>query len=68
MNVIPGIEEVNIFMEDTVVQFNRPKVQAALSANTYVVSGLSQTKTIQELLPGIINQLGPESLMNLRNG
>lgn len=66
VNVIPGIEEVNIFIEDTVVQFKSPKVQAALPANTYVVSGPSQTKPIHELLPGIINQLGPESLINLK--
>jgi nascent polypeptide-associated complex subunit beta len=25
VNVIPGIEEVNIFIEDTVVQFKSPK-------------------------------------------
>jgi hypothetical protein len=30
VNVIPGIEEVNIFMEDTVVQFNRPKGNSRL--------------------------------------
>ncbi|CAL6304171.1 unnamed protein product [Bathycoccus prasinos] len=47
VNVIPGIEEVNIFIEDTVVQFKSPKA-------------------IHELLPGIINQLGPESLINLK--
>jgi nascent polypeptide-associated complex subunit beta len=45
VNLIPGIEEVNIFIEDTVVHFNSPKVQAALPANTYVVSGPSQTKS-----------------------
>jgi len=30
------------------------------------VSGPSQTKKLQDLLPGIINQLGPDNLANLR--
>ncbi|KAF9612704.1 hypothetical protein IFM89_003246 [Coptis chinensis] len=39
-NVIPAIEEVNIFKDDT-------------------------TKKLQDILPGIINQLGPDNLDNL---
>jgi hypothetical protein len=41
-------------------------VQASIAANTWVVSGPSQTKKLQELLPGIINQLGPDNLVNLK--
>lgn len=63
VNVIPGIEEVNIFKDDTVIHFTNPKVQASIAANTYVVSGPSQTKKLQDLLPGIINQLGPDNLV-----
>ena len=100
VNTIPGIEEVNIFQEDTVIHFSNPKgkgdlrdmllpthfsctVQASIAANTYVVSGTSQTKStwcqctvlghtatcctdLQELLPGIINQLGPDNLSHLQ--
>ncbi|GBG76611.1 hypothetical protein CBR_g22490 [Chara braunii] len=58
LNTVPGIEEVNIFKNDSVVHFVNPKVQASIGANTYVISGASQTKKLQDLLPGIINQLG----------
>jgi nascent polypeptide-associated complex subunit beta len=56
---IPGIEEVNIFMDDgTVLQFKNPKVQASIGANTYVISGPTSTKTLQELLPSMMSQAG----------
>uniref|UniRef100_A0A453JCN9 Nascent polypeptide-associated complex subunit beta n=1 Tax=Aegilops tauschii subsp. strangulata TaxID=200361 RepID=A0A453JCN9_AEGTS len=58
VNTIPGIEEVNIFKDDVVIQFQNPKVQASIAANTWVVSGTPQTKKLQDLLPTIINQLG----------
>lgn len=66
MNSIPAIEEVNIFKDDYVIQFINPKVQACIPANTWVVSGSPQTKKLQDILPGIINQLGPDNLDNLR--
>uniref|UniRef100_A0A6T5SQP0 Nascent polypeptide-associated complex subunit beta n=1 Tax=Ostreococcus mediterraneus TaxID=1486918 RepID=A0A6T5SQP0_9CHLO len=66
MNEIPGIEEVNIFHSDNVINFVHPKVQASIPANTYVVSGHSETKHIQDILPSIVNQLGPENLANLK--
>jgi nascent polypeptide-associated complex subunit beta len=56
---IPGIEEVNIFIEDgTVLQFKNPKVQASIAANTYVISGPTTTKSLQELLPSMLGQHG----------
>ncbi|URE09831.1 transcription factor BTF3 [Musa troglodytarum] len=66
VNTIPAIEEVNIFKDDLVIQFANPKVQASIAANTWVVSGTPQTKKLQDLLPGIINQLGPDNLENLK--
>merc|ERR1712099_89822 len=67
VNNIPAIEEVNLFKDNgTVIHFQNPKVQASIAANTYVVSGPSQTKKLQDLLPGIINQLGPDNLANLK--
>ncbi|KAJ8504973.1 hypothetical protein OPV22_005859 [Ensete ventricosum] len=66
VNAIPAIEEVNIFKDDLVIQFVNPKVQASIAANTWVVSGSPQTKKLQDLLPGIINQLGPDNLENLK--
>ncbi|MCL7023403.1 hypothetical protein MKW94_011951 [Papaver nudicaule] len=47
VNSIPAIEEVNIFKDDSVIQFLNPK-------------------ELQDILPGIINQLGPDNLDNLR--
>ncbi|XP_058090408.1 nascent polypeptide-associated complex subunit beta-like isoform X2 [Magnolia sinica] len=44
VNAIPAIEEVNIFKDDVVIQFQNPKVQASIAANTWVVSGSPQTK------------------------
>ena len=63
---IPGIEEVNLFQEDgTVIHFKNPKVQAAIAANTYIISGPNQQKDLQELLPGIVGQLGGMDNVNL---
>jgi nascent polypeptide-associated complex subunit beta len=64
---IPAIEEVNLFKDDgNVIHFANPKVQASIAANTYVVSGNAETKKLQDLLPGIINQLGPDNLEDLK--
>ncbi|KAI7995277.1 Nascent polypeptide-associated complex subunit beta [Camellia lanceoleosa] len=41
-------------------------VQASIAANTWVVGGSPQTKKLQDILPGIINQLGLDNLDNLR--
>jgi nascent polypeptide-associated complex subunit beta len=41
-------------------------VQAASTANTLAITGQGQTKELTELVPGILNQLGPDSLANLR--
>ncbi|EEC50944.1 predicted protein [Phaeodactylum tricornutum CCAP 1055/1] len=65
---IPGIEEVNFFKEDgKVIHFKNPKVQAAVAANTYIISGPSETKPLQELLPSIVSQLGMDNLASLQN-
>merc|ERR1712060_660962 len=67
VNNIPGIEEVNMFMENgSVVHFSAPKVQASVAANIYVITGHAENKRLEELLPGIINQLGPDNLVNLK--
>eukprot|EP00536_Pseudo-nitzschia_multiseries_P005987 jgi/Psemu1/238993/estExt_Genewise1.C_1220043 len=65
---IPGIEEVNLFKEDgKVIHFTNPKVQAAIAANTYVISGQKEEKALQELLPSIVSQLGMENITQLQN-
>jgi nascent polypeptide-associated complex subunit beta len=69
MNTIPGIEEVNMIRDDGhVIHFNNPKVQASLGANTFAITGHAETKLVTEILPQIINQLGPDSLRHLYQG
>ncbi len=41
-------------------------VHSALSSNTTAIYGTGQTKDLTELVPGILNQLGPDSLAQLR--
>jgi len=52
--------------DGTVIHFNNPKVQASLAANTFAVTGHAENKQITEMLPGILNQLGAESLTHLK--
>lgn len=41
-------------------------VHAAVSANTFAIYGTGHVKELTELVPGILNQLGPDSLASLR--
>lgn len=41
-------------------------VHAAVSANTFAIYGAGHVKELTELVPGILNQLGPDSLASLR--
>ncbi|KAM9479786.1 transcription factor BTF3 homolog 4-like isoform 3-T4 [Salvelinus alpinus] len=67
VNNIAGIEEVNMIKDDgSVIHFNNPKVQASLSANTFAITGHAETKQLTEMLPGILSQLGADSLTSLR--
>lgn len=67
VNTIPGIEEVNIIKNDgSVIHFNNPKAQASLSNNTFAIIGNGEHKQISEMLPGILSQLGPNGLMQLK--
>ncbi|KAL2216960.1 putative nascent polypeptide-associated complex subunit [Thermoascus aurantiacus ATCC 26904] len=79
MNVQPiqAIEEVNMFKEDgNVIHFAAPKatltnsnpnaVHASVPSNTFAIYGHGEEKELTELVPGILNQLGPDSLASLR--
>merc|ERR1712063_225873 len=69
MNVQPitQIEEVNMFKSDgNVIHFSAPKVHAAVPSNTFALYGHGEDKELTELVPGILNQLGPDSLASLR--
>lgn len=64
---IQAIEEVNMFKSDgNVIHFAAPKVHAAVPANTFAIYGNGEDKELTELVPGILNQLGPDSLASLR--
>jgi len=52
--------------DGTVIHFNNPKVQASVPANTFSITGNAENKQITEMLPGILNQLGAESLTHLK--
>lgn len=52
--------------DGTVIHFNNPKVQASLSANTFAITGHAENKQLTEMLPGILSQLGADSLSSLR--
>ena len=56
-----GVDEVNFFRDDnTVMHFTRPEAYASIQNNTFIVAGEPETKTIKDLLPDIIQQLGPK--------
>lgn len=64
---IPGIEEVNMFRDDgRVLHVVQPTVQAAVTSNTFCISGDFQDKELSELVPNILHQLGADSIDALR--
>ncbi|KAG5440728.1 hypothetical protein PCK2_000164 [Pneumocystis canis] len=66
-HVVSGILEVNMFKEDgKVIHFSAPKVSASIQANTLSISGKGEEKELTELVPGILNQLGRDSLTSLQ--
>ena len=61
------VEEANIFLNDgNVIHITNPKINASQPCNTYQISGTCETKNVTDLLPGILTQLGPESMDRLR--
>ncbi|KAL4675989.1 hypothetical protein H8959_010134 [Pygathrix nigripes] len=67
VNNIACIEEVNMIKDDrTVIHFNNLKVQASFSANTFAITGHAEAKPITKILPGVLSQLGADSLTILR--
>jgi len=41
-------------------------VHASVPSNTFAIYGNGEEKELTELVPGILNQLGPDSLASLR--
>ena len=49
-----------------IINLMRFVVQAAINANTFAITGEGEEKELTELVPGILSQLGPDSLASLR--
>ena len=63
-----GVDEVNFFTDDnTVLHFAKPEAYASIQNNTFIVSGEPETKTIKDLLPDILQQLGPKQHRALKD-
>lgn len=68
INPIPGIDEVNMFTDGgDVMHFKEPKVQASLAANSFVIAGTPEKKTLNDLMPGVLTQLGKDNLGLLKS-
>lgn len=64
---VPGVEAVQMFKEDgKVLTFSPARVNASVLSNTYAVYGRGVEREVNELLPEMLQQLGPESLAQLR--
>ena len=67
VQTLTGIEQVNMFKEDnTVIHVTRPAIQHAPQYNTFAIHGHSTQKSVEEMLPEMINSMSPESLEQLR--
>ena len=63
---IDNVAEANFFRDDgKVLHFNKVGVQTVPQYNTSVFYGIPQEKGLQELFPGIISQMGAESIQAL---
>ncbi|GAA5870480.1 hypothetical protein JCM8547_004043 [Rhodosporidiobolus lusitaniae] len=68
LNVQPlaGVEEVNMFKEDGVLHFSHPRVHASAQSNTYAIYGHGQHRELTDLMPSVLNQLGPDTMASLK--
>ena len=48
------------------IQFTSPKVQAALAANTYAVTGHGENKSLTDIVPGLLNLAAGENFAKLK--
>ena len=66
VHAIGGIEEVTLFGPgEGCTVYTNPKVQASIGSNTFVVSGPSAERTMEEMLPAMLGSLPPEALAAL---
>ena len=66
-NSITGIEEANFFRADgKVLHFKNPKVQASIPSNTFAITGPYEEKSMAEILPHVLQQLGTRDYEGLK--
>jgi nascent polypeptide-associated complex subunit beta len=65
---LPGIDEVNFFQDDnTVLHFQSPQIEGNIRDNFFVITGKGEVKSLRDLMPGIIAQLGPKNVEFLKD-
>jgi len=65
---INDIQEVNIFTDDNnVLHFKKPNFEYSLKEKCSFLTGTPELKTIKELLPNILKQLGPKQFSAVKN-
>lgn len=64
---LSGIQEVTLFQAGgKVLNIENPKVHGNPAQQAYAVHGEAVEKELTDLVPSILNQLGPDSLASLR--
>lgn len=64
-NTPPHSETITIHHANILLS-RRLIVHASVPSNTFAIYGAGEDKELTELVPGILNQLGPDSLASLR--
>lgn len=61
-------QEINIFRDDhSVLHFKKPKLEYSIKEKVSFVTGAAETKSIKDLLPNIIKQLGPKQFSFMKD-
>ena len=66
MRMTPQSSDIIIFHHADIFLSCRLIVHASVPSNTFAIYGAGEDKELTELVPGILNQLGPDSLASLR--
>ena len=67
MQQLQDIDEVNMFKDDhTVIHFRKPQTSFSVRENLLVVSGAPETKSLKEMMPDILKQVGPQQYQFLK--
>jgi nascent polypeptide-associated complex subunit beta len=62
VNPLPDVEEANLFKDDnTVIHFQNPHIRASIRDNIFVIAGRCETKPLRDLLPQLLDQIGPQN-------